>query len=73
MDKSIQLRWLQMPRKNYAVVPVLVGHKKGITIEAETVNDKEIICACTKIHELNPVSGYYNIQLIKEDGGRETI
>ena len=56
-------------KKLRAVVPVLVGHKKGITIEAETVNDKEIICACTKIHELNPVSGYYNIQLIKEDGG----
>jgi len=56
-------------KKLRAIVPVLVVNKKGITIEAETVSDKEIICACTKIHELNPVSGYYNIQLIKEVDG----
>ena len=56
-------------KKLRAIVPVLVINKKGITIEAETLNDKEIISACTKIHELNPVSGYYNIQLIKEVDG----
>ena len=52
-----------------AIVPVLVINKKGITIEAETLEDKEIMTACANIHDLNPVSGYYNIQLIKEVDG----
>ena len=56
-------------KKLRAIVPVLVSIKKGITIEAQTVNDKKIINACESIHNANPVPGYYNIQLIKEFDG----
>lgn len=52
-----------------AVVPVKVKCKRGITIDAETVHDDEVIRACCNIHEADPVSGCYNIQLIKEANG----
>lgn len=52
-----------------AVVPVLVKSKRGITIDAETKRDDEVIKACCAIHAANPVSGCYNIQLIKEANG----
>lgn len=48
-----------------AVVPVLVGCKRGITLRAHTLHDQEVIDACRAIHEVDPVSGCYNIQLIK--------
>lgn len=52
-----------------AVVPVLVGCKRGITLRAETVRDQEVINACTAIHDADPVSGCYNVQLIKTSNG----
>jgi carbamoyl-phosphate synthase large subunit len=52
-----------------AIVPVKVKCKRGITIDAETIYDDEVIKACREIHESDPVSGCYNIQLIKEANG----
>jgi carbamoyl-phosphate synthase large subunit len=52
-----------------AVVPVKVYQKKGITILAETENNKEVIQTCQKIHsQLSPM-GCYNIQLILTSKG----
>ncbi|EMO43063.1 ATP-grasp domain-containing protein [Leptospira noguchii] len=50
-----------------AIIPVKVGIKKGITIRAMTDFDQSIISACFAIHLNWPVSGCYNIQLIKTD------
>jgi carbamoyl-phosphate synthase large subunit len=52
-----------------AIVPVLVGIKKGITLRARTDHDERVISACFAIHSANPVSGCYNIQLIKTELG----
>jgi carbamoyl-phosphate synthase large subunit len=52
-----------------AVVPVRVGIKRGITLRAVTDADKQVIAACVAIHEANPVSGCYNIQLVKTAAG----
>lgn len=53
-----------------AVVPVKVGIKRGITLRAETCRDAAVEEACRTIHESNPVSGCYNIQLIRQNDGR---
>lgn len=52
-----------------AVVPVRVRIKKGITLRAETDRDECVIAACVAIHAVQPVSGCYNIQLIKAETG----
>lgn len=52
-----------------AIVPVLVELKRGITLRAATLNDQGVIDACRAIHAADPVSGCYNIQLIKEADG----
>ena len=52
-----------------AVVPVLVERKRGITLRAMTLHDRDVIEACRLIHEADPVCGCYNIQLIKTDDG----
>ena len=52
-----------------AVVPVRVRIKKGITLRAETDRDEHVIAACVAIHAAQPVSGCYNIQLIKAETG----
>ncbi len=56
-----------------AVVPVAVGIKRGITLRAETVRDETVEAACRKIHEADPVSGCYNIQLIRQEDGRVLV
>jgi len=53
-----------------AIVPVAVGIKRGITLRAETRRDEIVEAACRKVHEADPVSGCYNIQLIRQDDGR---
>ncbi len=53
----------------FAVVPVLVGIKKGITLRARTDRDAAVIAACVAIHAANPVPGCYNIQLVKTESG----
>jgi carbamoyl-phosphate synthase large subunit len=53
----------------FAVVPVLVGIKKGITLRARTDRDDVVIAACVAIHAANPVPGCYNIQLVKTESG----
>lgn len=52
-----------------AVVPVKVGIKKGITLRAETDRDAAVIAACEAIHRAHPVSGCFNIQVVKSDSG----
>ena len=52
-----------------AIVPVKVHTKRGITIDATTVDDIDVISACRNIHQADPVPGCYNIQLIKEANG----
>ncbi len=52
-----------------AVVPVFVETKKGITLRAHTIKDSRVISACVAIHSADPVSGCYNIQLIKTAAG----
>lgn len=52
-----------------AIVPVKVGLKKGITLRATTDFDSSIVAACFAIHLSWPVSGCYNIQLIKTESG----
>lgn len=52
-----------------AVVPVRVEIKKGITLRAETDRDERVIAACVAIHAAQPVSGCYNIQLMKAEAG----
>jgi len=52
-----------------AVVPVLVEKKKGITLRAYTLRDDAVVKACQAIHAACPVSGSYNIQLIKAANG----
>lgn len=52
-----------------AIVPVKVKCKRGITIEAETAFDNQVIEACRRIHDADPVAGCYNIQLIKDAHG----
>ena len=52
-----------------AIVPVLVDCKRGITLRAQTLQDQVVIDACRVIHEADPVSGCYNIQLIKTMDG----
>jgi carbamoyl-phosphate synthase large subunit len=53
-----------------AVVPVLVASKRGITIRAKTVHDNTVVAACQAIHDADPVSGCYNVQLIKTPAGQ---
>lgn len=53
----------------FAVVPVLVGIKKGITLSARTDHDDAVIAACVAIHTAYPVPGCYNIQLVKAESG----
>jgi carbamoyl-phosphate synthase large subunit len=52
-----------------AIVPVLVERKRGITLRAATLHDKDVIEACRAIHAADPVPGCYNIQLIKAVDG----
>jgi len=54
----------------HAIVPVLVGRKKGITLRAHTAHDPAVIAACRAIHTADPVSGCYNIQLVKTTDGQ---
>lgn len=48
----------------FAVVPVRVGIKRGITIRAETDPESNVISACIKMHHAIPAGGCYNIQLM---------
>ena len=52
-----------------AVVPVKVGIKRGITLRAETDRNDTVMAACAAIHAASPVSGCFNIQLVKTEGG----
>lgn len=52
-----------------AIVPVEVGVKKGITLRAQTRRDQDVMAACASIHAAEPVSGCYNIQLVKSLAG----
>lgn len=52
-----------------AIVPVKVGLKRGITLRAETDADARVTQACARIHAGSPVSGCFNIQLIKDEAG----
>lgn len=52
-----------------AIVPVKVGLKRGITLRAETDNDPAVMAACAAIHAAQPVSGCFNIQLVKTASG----
>ncbi len=48
-----------------AVVPVRVARKRGITLRAVTDHDDAVINACMSIHAAFPVSGCFNIQMVK--------
>jgi carbamoyl-phosphate synthase large subunit len=48
-----------------AVVPVKVARKRGITLRAATDRDDAVINACVAIHTAFPVSGCFNIQMVK--------
>lgn len=50
-----------------AVVPVRVDIKRGITLRAETAQDRAVIDACVAIHAASPTPGCFNIQLVKSD------
>lgn len=52
-----------------AIVPVRVGLKRGITLRAETDHDAQVTQVCAAIHAASPVSGCFNIQLIKGAAG----
>lgn len=56
-----------------AVVPVAVEVKRGITLRARTCRNPEVEAACRCVHEADPVSGCYNIQLIRQSDGRILI
>ncbi len=47
-----------------SIVPIKIDIKKGITIRAETDDNKYVLEACKKIHEVMPTKGCYNIQLM---------
>ena len=51
------------------VVPVCVDIKKGITLDAYTQFDKQLIQQCSYIHSRLPTAGTYNIQLIQTSDG----
>lgn len=53
----------------FAIVPVRVGIKRGITIRAETEAEPNVISACRAIHQAIPAKGCYNIQLILTSDG----
>lgn len=50
-----------------AIVPVVVGLKRGITLRAKTSRDPLVIGVCSQIHAADPVPGCYNIQLVHDD------
>lgn len=52
-----------------AVVPVKVDLKRGITIRAATEHDEAVIAGCAAIHAASPVSGCFNVQLVKTHTG----
>lgn len=52
-----------------AVVPVKVAIKRGITLRASTTHDDAVLTACVSIHAAHPVSGCFNIQLIRTAAG----
>jgi len=52
-----------------AVVPVRVHLKRGITLRAQTDRDPQVEAACAAIHAADPVSGCFNIQVIKTETG----
>ena len=52
-----------------AVVPVKVHLKRGITLRAETDRDEQVQAACAAIHAADPVSGCFNIQVVKAETG----
>lgn len=52
-----------------AIVPVLIGRKRGITIRAVTKKEDDVIGVCEKLLEAAPVQGVVNIQLIKTPNG----
>lgn len=52
-----------------AVVPVKVAIKRGITLRAATEHDDAVLAACVSIHAVQPVSGCFNIQLIRTTAG----
>ena len=52
-----------------AVVPVKVRLKRGITLRAETDRDEKVIAACVAIHAAHPVTGCFNVQLVKTKEG----
>ena len=54
----------------FAVVPVLVHVKRGITVLAETADDDAVIGACRAIHRALPTRGFYNIQCMATPDGR---
>jgi carbamoyl-phosphate synthase large subunit len=54
----------------YAIVPVRVGVKRGITIRAETDAEFRVIAACRAIHQAIPAAGCYNIQLMLTSDGQ---
>ena len=68
-DEFTVLIFSDLKGRLQSIVPVKVGLKKGITIRATTVFDDAVISACQKIHETNPISGCYNIQLMKTAEG----
>lgn len=53
----------------YAVVPVKISIKRGITLRAETEAEPKVIAACQQIHRAIPTGGCYNIQLILTPDG----
>ncbi len=56
-----------------AIVPVAVEVKRGITLRAHTARDRAVEEACRAVHAADPVSGCYNIQLMRDSGGRVRI
>ena len=53
----------------FAIVPVMVQYKRGITISATVVDEPNVIQGCRMIHDVNPAKGCYNIQLILTPDG----
>ena len=51
------------------IVPVCVDVKKGITLDAYTHFDEQLIHQCAHIHSKLPTSGTYNIQLMQTSDG----
>jgi carbamoyl-phosphate synthase large subunit len=52
-----------------AIVPVRVEIKRGITLRAETDADAAVVAGCAAIHAAQPVSGCFNIQVVKDVTG----